>query len=231
MKKTKSDFWKAFLPNFLAVMVGIIITFGTERGITYIQTQRNVRQIISMMKEDLSEDLSQDREWIKKWLEINDCMSYVREQYDRKNDFSSVSLDTLGLCINTFVSPEVTVDNNSSVELFSNLGVMKDISNKQVTDDINALIGLQKIRGIIREKMRNEIDLAVQSLYESGSRQYMRELKTERAAYEAMARWVMENNTCYSMIFCNRIRTYVLGIASVNATMEEKLASIQKEGY
>ncbi len=231
MKNIKYNFWKAFLPNFLAVIVGIIITFGTERYITYVQTQRNVRQIVSMMEEDLSEDLQQDREWIKKWLKINDCMSYVREQYDRKNDFSSISLDTLGLCINTFISPEVTVDNNSSIELFSNLGVMKDINNKQVTDDINALIGLQKIRQIIREKMRNEIDLAVQSLYETGSRTYMHELETERSAYEAMARWVMENNTCYSMVFCNRIRTYVMGIATVNATMQEKLASIRKEGY
>ena len=53
MKLFKSEGWKSFWPNFLAVILGIVITFGGERLITNYQKRQDAREIVGLFKSDV----------------------------------------------------------------------------------------------------------------------------------------------------------------------------------
>ena len=57
MKLFKSEGWKSFWPNFLAVILGIVITFGGERLITNYQKRQDAREIVGLFKVDVERHL------------------------------------------------------------------------------------------------------------------------------------------------------------------------------
>ena len=57
MKLFKSEGWKSFWPNFLAVILGIVITFGGERLITNYQKRQDAREIVGLFKIDVERHL------------------------------------------------------------------------------------------------------------------------------------------------------------------------------
>lgn len=53
MKLFESEGWKSFRLNSLAVILGVVITFGGERLITNCQKRQDAREIVGLFKTDV----------------------------------------------------------------------------------------------------------------------------------------------------------------------------------
>ena len=57
MKLFESEGWKSFRLNSLAVILGVVITFGGGRLITNCQKRQDAREIVGLFKSDVRRDL------------------------------------------------------------------------------------------------------------------------------------------------------------------------------
>ena len=55
MNLFETETWRAFFPNFIAVVASIVLTFGTDRAIQEYNHRQDIREVIAVLKADARE--------------------------------------------------------------------------------------------------------------------------------------------------------------------------------
>lgn len=103
MKLFESEGWKSFWPNFLAVILGIVITFGGERLITNCQKRQDAREIVGLFKSDVLRHLDMSEgviaDFTTEMYALRKCaVASGRGELDKVHE------DTLRCALNSFFS-------------------------------------------------------------------------------------------------------------------------------
>lgn len=103
MKLFESEGWKSFWPNFLAVILGIVITFGGERLITNCQKRQDAREIVGLFKIDVERHLKISEGLLDDYTA---GMSALRQcaAASGRGELDKVHEDTLRCALNSFFS-------------------------------------------------------------------------------------------------------------------------------
>lgn len=103
MKLFESEGWKSFWPNFLAVILGIVITFGGERLITNNQKRQDAREIVGLFKTDVERHLRISEGLLDDYTA---GMSALRKcaVASGRGELDKVHEDTLRCALNSFFS-------------------------------------------------------------------------------------------------------------------------------
>ncbi len=62
MNLFETETWRAFFPNFIAVVASIVLTFGTDRAIQEYNHRQDIREVIAVLKADARESFEYYRE-------------------------------------------------------------------------------------------------------------------------------------------------------------------------
>ena len=49
MNLFETETWRAFFPNFIAVVASIVLTFGTDRAIQEYNHRQDIREVIAVL--------------------------------------------------------------------------------------------------------------------------------------------------------------------------------------
>lgn len=103
MKLFKSEGWKSFWPNFLAVILGIVITFGGERLITNYQKRQDAREIVGLFKIDVERHLKISEGLLDDYTAGMSALRKCAVAYARK-ELAEIPEDTLRYALGMFFS-------------------------------------------------------------------------------------------------------------------------------
>lgn len=133
MKKEHRDLRNAFILNFLAVVLGIIITFGGNAIIERNKEARNLNSCLELVSSELKEDL--------KWIDYGD--SLLGRQVEAadflaryENDYSKAPADSLRMMANEPLFICELSFYTDAFELLKNSGVLAKIDDQELALEI-----------------------------------------------------------------------------------------------
>lgn len=140
-KKKNGQLFNNFILNFLAVVLGILITFGGNAIIERNKEARNLKSCLELVSSELRENL--------KWIDYGDSLlgrqaeaAAFLAKYE--NDYSKAPVDSLNMMANEPLMICELSFYTDAFELLKNSGVLAKIENKELALDIFHAYGNMK---------------------------------------------------------------------------------------
>ncbi|WP_295940499.1 hypothetical protein [uncultured Alistipes sp.] len=233
MKFFKSEGWKAFWPNFLAVVLGIAITFGGERVISDSIDQAKARNVVSRVKESSRKKLANSEMILKDLEDKLQCVTRVFESYDGKR-IDGVTADTLELFVGFFYgfyARDAYMYDASIQDMVTSSECLRIIDDPEVVTCVTNTCALARARWEILQKIYDEQSRIYEHLREQINYRNMQRVETEEEYVEKMAHILLADDLCWSAIFDERFAYYINMARELDALTGTYLDRLEQAGF
>ena len=155
--------WGGFLLNFLAVVLGIVITFWGESLISNHKEQKEVRDALILVRDELKDNMASLDSAQVMADQDNRAALYLMQYYD---NFEACNRDSMRLYCNLPVSINPVTTSANAMELLKSAGLFQKIPDKTLALDImrayNAVDAYKHSFEFYNDKKNRLIDAALQ---------------------------------------------------------------------
>lgn len=226
MKWFESETWKAFYPNFLAVVAGIVLTFGTDRIIVNLQHRNDIRNAVSVLKTDTRDMLDFFR-----GTALDECRrmdTAVNSVLDANGTYDTFPPQTLRAFLKLVMGRDEYASTSPAKDILKQSGVLQlmepDILS--LIDDIQlAQTSLENaVINHIREMEQIRMGLCMDS------RKFPDALR-DNGDCVAAVRFILEYAPCYNYFIQRPYADLAQTIDGECDLLEQALAELEAAGY
>lgn len=230
MELFKSEGWKSFWPNFLAVILGIVITFGGERLISNYQKQQDAREIVGLFKTDVRRHLAISEELIADFTTEMGALRQCAAAHGRK-ELDKVPEDTLRCALGFFFSVRGDIYSPVGMKMLEVSGALGAVHEPEVVGSVSRISNIITAFWKQGDKMFGNISSAKQHLYESGRLDWRYKGASPRETLEYRFRCLMDDTLCSGLITRGSVPTYLRMFRDMNEDIRAELEDIRAAGY
>ena len=135
MNLFETETWRAFFPNFIAVVASIVLTFGTDRAIQEYNHRQDIREVIAVLKADARESFEYYRETADNCRRICSSTDRIVRAGDR---YDTLPPEMLGKFLMLLLEKNVFTSTSASEDILKQSGTMQYMEPEllSVIDDI-----------------------------------------------------------------------------------------------
>jgi len=135
MNLFETETWRAFFPNFIAVVASIVLTFGTDRAIQEYNHRQDIREVIAVLKADARESFEYYRETADNCRRICASTDRIVRAGDR---YDTLPPEMLGKFLTLLLEKNVFTSTSASEDILKQSGTMQYMEPEllSVIDDI-----------------------------------------------------------------------------------------------
>ena len=122
MNLFETETWRAFFPNFIAVVASIVLTFGTDRAIQEYNHRQDIREVIAVLKADARESFEYYRETADNCRRICASTDRIVRAGDR---YDTLPPEMLGKFLTLLLEKNVFTSTSASEDILKQSGTMQ----------------------------------------------------------------------------------------------------------
>lgn len=230
MKLFQNEGWKSFWPNFLAVILGIVITFGAERLFTNYQKRQEAREVVRLFKTDVERHLKISEGLIEDYSEQMSSLRQCAAAYGKK-ELERVSVDTLRNALGFFFSVRNDIYSPVGMKILEVSGALGAVHEPEVVEAVSKIANLVSIFWQQQGKMAANITGAKQHLYENGGIDWDFRGASPHERLEYRFRCLMGDRLCAGLITRGSVPAYLLMFRDMNDSIRAELDLVRDAGY
>lgn len=230
MKLFESEGWKSFWPNFLAVILGIVITFGGERLITNYQKRQDAREIVGLFKTDVERHLRISEGLLDDYTAGMSALRKCAVAYAAK-ELAEIPEDTLRDALGMFFSVRGDIYSPVGMKILEVSGALGAVHEPEVVESVTKIGNVITTFWQQQDKMSANIVGAKQHLYESGRLDWRYTGASPREKLEYRFRCLMEDTLCAGLITRGSVPAYLMMFRDMNDNIRAELDIIRNAGY
>lgn len=229
MNLFETETWRAFFPNFIAVVASIVLTFGTDRAIQEYNHRQDIREVIAVLKADARESFEYYRETADNCRRICASTDRIVRAGDR---YDTLPPEMLGKFLTLLLEKNVFTSTSASEDILKQSGTMQYMEPEllSVIDDIR--LAENSINDAIAGCV-SDMETIRTGLY-MDSRRFPEALRDTLPSGEgavAAVRFVMEYPPCHNYTVKNPFGDLPRSIEKSCADLEDALNRITEAGY
>ena len=230
MKLFKSEGWKSFWPNFLAVILGIVITFGGERLITNYQKRQDAREIVGVFKTDVERHLKISEGLLDSYTAGISALRKCAVAYGRKR-LAEIPEDTLRCALGLLFSVRGDIYSPVGMKVLEVSGALGAVHEPEVVESVTKIGNVITTFWRQQDKMATNIVGAKQHLYESGRLDWSYRGTSLHETLEYRFRCLMGDTLCAGLVTRGSIPAYLMMFRDMNDTICAELDIVRNAGY
>lgn len=230
MKLFQNETWKSFWPNFLAVILGILITFGGERLVTDYQKRQDAREIVKLFKTDVERHLEISAGLIDDYTARVSALRQCAVAYDGK-ELGKVSADTLRYALGFFFSARGDIYSPVGMKILEVSGALGAVHEPEVVEAVTKIGNVITAFWRQHDRMTANIIGAKQHLYEGGRLDWRYRGTSQHDMLEYRFRCLMEDTLCAGLVTRGSVPAYLKLFRKMNENIRAELDIVLKAGY
>lgn len=222
----KNANFMSFLMNLLAVIIGIVLTFGITYLVEHIQERRKNEDVMLLVKQDLESSLESIQPFIDQFQVDSAIFTCV---YNYRNHYDEMPVDTMILFVATWLADLPVMSENTISEVIKSSQIFEKMDDKQLvvqilTGQLYSTMAISTAEDVYRER-----DDIMESLYKNEKFPWKDALtpQTARIYFD----YFLDQPPIYNNVMGPTIRFKLNIIRQCIASIQESVDKLEEMGY